>query len=240
MLIRHRFKIEDARYAKDDLAAWACIRLDRLQQGYRFVYLLDAKGQATPGLLLMKIEKKLSPCKPTRSTLLVDDKPIVKKKSSGDIKDKPIIKKLSSLNIKGEKTERAQVDIKNRTSGVVTMTSLGVKDGSPVVEKSPEVVLEKETPVEVSGGIKNDAPVTEKGPEVGVKEEEHITTEMAAIDVKDDKPVVEKASESDTKDQAPLQATSGANVQDEKPLAEKTPDLPSKEEDGKDIAAPTI
>ncbi|KUJ08338.1 PLC-like phosphodiesterase, partial [Mollisia scopiformis] len=53
-----RFKIEDARYAKDNLAAWACIRLDRLQQGYRFVYLLDAKGQATAGLLLVKVEKK--------------------------------------------------------------------------------------------------------------------------------------------------------------------------------------
>ncbi|KAI9046873.1 hypothetical protein LZ554_008951 [Drepanopeziza brunnea f. sp. 'monogermtubi'] len=57
-----RFKIEDARYARDDLAAWACIRLDRLQQGYRFVYLLDAKGQATPGLLLLKIEKRVVPC----------------------------------------------------------------------------------------------------------------------------------------------------------------------------------
>ncbi|CZR63533.1 related to 1-phosphatidylinositol-4,5-bisphosphate phosphodiesterase [Phialocephala subalpina] len=55
-----RFKIEDARYAKDNLAAWACIRLDRLHQGYRFVYLLDAKGQATAGLLLVKIEKKTS------------------------------------------------------------------------------------------------------------------------------------------------------------------------------------
>ncbi|KAK2624789.1 hypothetical protein QTJ16_005982 [Diplocarpon rosae] len=56
-----RFKIEDARYARDDLAAWACIRLDRLQQGYRFVYLLDVKGQATPGLLLIKVEKKIVP-----------------------------------------------------------------------------------------------------------------------------------------------------------------------------------
>lgn len=55
-----RFKIEDARYAKDNLAAWACIRLDRLHQGYRFVYLLDAKGQATAGLLLVKIEKRTS------------------------------------------------------------------------------------------------------------------------------------------------------------------------------------
>ncbi|TVY34950.1 1-phosphatidylinositol 4,5-bisphosphate phosphodiesterase [Lachnellula subtilissima] len=55
-----RFKIEDAKYAKDELAAWACIRLDRLQQGYRFVNLFDAKGQATAGLLLIKIEKSLT------------------------------------------------------------------------------------------------------------------------------------------------------------------------------------
>lgn len=54
-----KFKIEDARYAKDNLAAWACIRLDRLQQGYRFVRLLDAKGQATAGILLVKIEKRV-------------------------------------------------------------------------------------------------------------------------------------------------------------------------------------
>ena len=55
----YRFKVEDAKYAKDDLAAWACIRLDRLQQGYRFIRLLDAKGLASPGLLLVKIEKTL-------------------------------------------------------------------------------------------------------------------------------------------------------------------------------------
>ena len=55
-----RIKIEDAeKYAKDRVAAWACIKLDRLQQGYRFVKLTDAKGIATPGLLLVKIEKTL-------------------------------------------------------------------------------------------------------------------------------------------------------------------------------------
>jgi len=54
-----RFKVEDYKYSKDSLAAWACIRLDRLQQGYRFINLLDAKGQATAGLLLVKIEKTL-------------------------------------------------------------------------------------------------------------------------------------------------------------------------------------
>ncbi|RKF54091.1 1-phosphatidylinositol 4,5-bisphosphate phosphodiesterase 1 [Golovinomyces cichoracearum] len=54
-----RFKIEDSRYMQDHLAAWACIRLDRLQQGYRLVRLLDTKAQPTQGLLLVKIEKTL-------------------------------------------------------------------------------------------------------------------------------------------------------------------------------------
>jgi len=52
-----RLKVEDERYGRDPLAAWACIRLDRVQQGYRFIKLLDARGVATDGLLLVKIEK---------------------------------------------------------------------------------------------------------------------------------------------------------------------------------------
>ena len=55
-----RFKIYNHKMAKDDLAAWACIRLDRLQQGYRFVTLLDTKGQETTGLLLVRVTKKLT------------------------------------------------------------------------------------------------------------------------------------------------------------------------------------
>lgn len=60
-LVPHRFKVEDEKYAKDTACAWACIRLDRLQQGYRFVHLMDMKGQATQGLLFVKIEKSLRP-----------------------------------------------------------------------------------------------------------------------------------------------------------------------------------
>jgi len=53
-----RLKVEDERYSiVDRLAAWTCIRLDRLQQGYRLLKLLDCKGQATDGLMLVKIEK---------------------------------------------------------------------------------------------------------------------------------------------------------------------------------------
>ena len=56
---RLRFKVEDSKYTKDALAAWACIRLDRLRAGFRFVRLLDAKGLATAGLLLVKVEKTI-------------------------------------------------------------------------------------------------------------------------------------------------------------------------------------
>jgi hypothetical protein len=43
------------RFVSDSLAAWACIRLDRLQQGYRLVHLFDSKGVQTKGILLVKI-----------------------------------------------------------------------------------------------------------------------------------------------------------------------------------------
>jgi len=52
-----RLKIEDSRHTMGALAAWACIRLDRIQHGYRLIPLLNAKGQTTGGLLLVKIEK---------------------------------------------------------------------------------------------------------------------------------------------------------------------------------------
>lgn len=55
-----RFKIHDDEIGKDDLAAWACIRLDRLQEGFRFIHLLNARGEQTRGLLLVKITKSLS------------------------------------------------------------------------------------------------------------------------------------------------------------------------------------
>jgi hypothetical protein len=44
------------------LLAWACIRLDRLRSGYRFVGLIDPKGNPIPGgKLLVKVEKKVRP-----------------------------------------------------------------------------------------------------------------------------------------------------------------------------------
>ncbi|KAI9798889.1 MAG: hypothetical protein M1833_004392 [Piccolia ochrophora] len=54
-----RFKIQDDEIGKDDLAAWACIRLDRLQKGYRFVHLLDARGAESRGVVLVRISKEM-------------------------------------------------------------------------------------------------------------------------------------------------------------------------------------
>ncbi|KAL8745445.1 MAG: hypothetical protein Q9190_002406, partial [Brigantiaea leucoxantha] len=46
-----RFKIQDDEIGKDDLAAWACIRLDRLRSGYRFIHLFDTLGRHSTGVL---------------------------------------------------------------------------------------------------------------------------------------------------------------------------------------------
>ncbi|KAK5991025.1 1-phosphatidylinositol 4,5-bisphosphate phosphodiesterase 1 [Cladobotryum mycophilum] len=58
-----RLKIEDdSRTVGSPCLAWACIRLDRLQLGYRFIKLLDMRGQPVPGgRLLVKITKQLQP-----------------------------------------------------------------------------------------------------------------------------------------------------------------------------------
>lgn len=50
---------DDESFRRDDLAAWACVRLDRLRLGYRFVRLMDAKGQETDGVILVKVMKKV-------------------------------------------------------------------------------------------------------------------------------------------------------------------------------------
>ncbi|KAI0438176.1 PLC-like phosphodiesterase [Xylaria telfairii] len=54
-----RFLVKDDEIGRDDLAAWTCIRLDRLRSGYRFVKLLTAKGKVCAGILLVKVEKTL-------------------------------------------------------------------------------------------------------------------------------------------------------------------------------------
>jgi hypothetical protein len=57
----YRLKVEDASHTvSQPCLAWACIRLDRLQQGYRFIRLYSRKGcEVNGGKLLVKIEKVL-------------------------------------------------------------------------------------------------------------------------------------------------------------------------------------
>ncbi|KAF4920800.1 1-phosphatidylinositol 4,5-bisphosphate phosphodiesterase 1 [Colletotrichum viniferum] len=54
-----RFKIEnDPLLGGDELLSWACIRLDRLQPGYRFIKLMDTKGRPIEGgKLLVRVDK---------------------------------------------------------------------------------------------------------------------------------------------------------------------------------------
>ncbi|KAF4978798.1 hypothetical protein FZEAL_4881 [Fusarium zealandicum] len=57
-----RLKIEDdsSKLGSSPLLAWACIRLDRLRSGYRFIPLMDSRGHPVHGgKLLVKIEKTL-------------------------------------------------------------------------------------------------------------------------------------------------------------------------------------
>lgn len=54
-----RFTVRDDELGRDDLAGWACVRLDRVRSGYRFVHLLDCSGRLTKGVVLVKISKSL-------------------------------------------------------------------------------------------------------------------------------------------------------------------------------------
>ena len=46
-------------FSRDELAAWACFRLDRLNPGVRLIHLFDARGLQSKGVLLVKIKKEL-------------------------------------------------------------------------------------------------------------------------------------------------------------------------------------
>ncbi|WYZ40404.1 hypothetical protein EsH8_IV_000745 [Colletotrichum jinshuiense] len=54
-----RFTVRDDEIGRDDLAAWAAVRLDRLRSGYRFVHLMDCEGRLTDGVVLVRITKKI-------------------------------------------------------------------------------------------------------------------------------------------------------------------------------------
>jgi len=55
-----RFKVMDDERLSDDLAAWACFRLDRLQPGLRLLHLYDSNGVLTKGVILVRIKKTVS------------------------------------------------------------------------------------------------------------------------------------------------------------------------------------
>jgi len=55
-----RFLVRDDNIGRDALAAWACVRLDRLREGYRFVHLLDAEGMETEAVVLVRVSKTLA------------------------------------------------------------------------------------------------------------------------------------------------------------------------------------
>jgi hypothetical protein len=52
-----RFTVRDDEIGRDDLAAYACVRLDRLGEGYRVVHLSNCFGKVTDGIILVKVEK---------------------------------------------------------------------------------------------------------------------------------------------------------------------------------------
>lgn len=51
--------MDDDTFSRDNLVAWACFRLSRLQIGLRRIRLYDCEGQPTDGMLLVKIKKHL-------------------------------------------------------------------------------------------------------------------------------------------------------------------------------------
>ncbi|KIW31913.1 uncharacterized protein PV07_03500 [Cladophialophora immunda] len=55
-----RLKVKNRQIGKDGLIAFACMRLDRLRQGYRFIRLFDDRGVRSEGRILVKIEKTSS------------------------------------------------------------------------------------------------------------------------------------------------------------------------------------
>jgi hypothetical protein len=51
--------MDDDTFSRDNLVAWACYRLSRLQTGIRTMRLYDCEGQPTSGMLLVRISKNL-------------------------------------------------------------------------------------------------------------------------------------------------------------------------------------
>jgi hypothetical protein len=58
--VHGRFKIMHDKFGPDEFLAWACIRLDRLRPGLRFIHLYDTKGESNGGIMLAKIDMRLN------------------------------------------------------------------------------------------------------------------------------------------------------------------------------------
>ncbi|KAB5595027.1 Phospholipase C, delta 4 [Ceratobasidium theobromae] len=55
------FSLQDDEFGSDDQAGWGCVRLDKLQPGYRFIRLYDLHGRLTDnGCLFVKVEKLIT------------------------------------------------------------------------------------------------------------------------------------------------------------------------------------
>ncbi|QRW12194.1 phosphatidylinositol-specific phospholipase C [Ceratobasidium sp. AG-Ba] len=55
------FLVKDKEFGTDDLGGWACVRLDRLQEGYRFIRLFDLHGRLSDnGCLFVRIKKEVT------------------------------------------------------------------------------------------------------------------------------------------------------------------------------------
>ncbi len=55
-----RFQVKNSEVGPDSVSGWACVRVDRLRKGVRFVHLIDEKGQETEAALLVKADYKLT------------------------------------------------------------------------------------------------------------------------------------------------------------------------------------
>lgn len=51
--------MDDETLGRDDMVAWACLRISRLQQGIRMLHFHDEQGQPTEGRLLVRINKSI-------------------------------------------------------------------------------------------------------------------------------------------------------------------------------------
>ncbi|KAK3900500.1 PLC-like phosphodiesterase [Staphylotrichum tortipilum] len=55
-----RFQVKNDEFGPNSLALWACVRVDRLRRGTRFMHLIDREGVETEGALLVQVDVKFT------------------------------------------------------------------------------------------------------------------------------------------------------------------------------------